>query len=230
MNLDPLAANYLSNSPYHYSYNNPLRFVDPDGRTIVDKNGNEVKVTFDEDKKGNKTASYEFAEGTKNSVKRKFKRNAGKVIKATINSEKGEELVNAAIESKDNISINLSSKAPSDRLGQTDVNLIKIDGDGNESRDIEVTIFTGTISNLTSSSDISSAKSIVEKRTQNIKNLWKKNKNTFSQKIGGVAGHELHHAAVERGKNVSTAEHQKAYNAEEVILKEFGTKNKKEKK
>ena len=33
--VDPLAANYAAWSPYHYSYNNPNRFVDPDGRFII---------------------------------------------------------------------------------------------------------------------------------------------------------------------------------------------------
>jgi len=46
MNIDPLAEKYYSNTPYNYVNNNPLNFVDPDGRsgeaTIKkDSDGNE---------------------------------------------------------------------------------------------------------------------------------------------------------------------------------------------
>ncbi|WP_075344677.1 RHS repeat-associated core domain-containing protein [Tenacibaculum agarivorans] len=41
MNIDPLAENYSSTSPYVYTLNNPLFFVDPDGRKII--NGDEER-------------------------------------------------------------------------------------------------------------------------------------------------------------------------------------------
>ncbi len=34
--LDPLAADFASWSTYHYTYNNPIRFIDPDGRAADD--------------------------------------------------------------------------------------------------------------------------------------------------------------------------------------------------
>jgi hypothetical protein len=34
--VDPLAADYTAFTPYHYTLNNPIRFIDPDGRSVED--------------------------------------------------------------------------------------------------------------------------------------------------------------------------------------------------
>lgn len=36
LSVDPLAADFASWSTYHYTYNNPIRFIDPDGRAADD--------------------------------------------------------------------------------------------------------------------------------------------------------------------------------------------------
>jgi hypothetical protein len=49
--VDPLAEKYLSYSPYHYCYNNPLSYIDPNGATIdpVDeKSAKKTKQQIDE--------------------------------------------------------------------------------------------------------------------------------------------------------------------------------------
>ena len=34
--VDPLAEQFANQSPYHHTYNNPLRFIDPGGRSADD--------------------------------------------------------------------------------------------------------------------------------------------------------------------------------------------------
>lgn len=66
MNIDPLAENYSATSPYVYTLNNPLFFVDPDGRKI--RNADEVrKQTAQKELKTNQAvvASAESLYGTK---------------------------------------------------------------------------------------------------------------------------------------------------------------------
>ena len=47
--IDPLADDYHPISPYVYVANNPINFIDPDGRTIIGSDGKAVTYTRDDD-------------------------------------------------------------------------------------------------------------------------------------------------------------------------------------
>ena len=49
--MDPLAEKYYSISPYAYCANNPVKYIDPDGRDVyhINSNGN-IRIEFNDDK------------------------------------------------------------------------------------------------------------------------------------------------------------------------------------
>ncbi|OON67137.1 hypothetical protein B0919_20130 [Hymenobacter sp. CRA2] len=62
--VDPLAHKYAFITPYAYGINNPIRYIDPDGREIVDAKGNHVQVTY------NKNGTLSFSKNATADVRR----------------------------------------------------------------------------------------------------------------------------------------------------------------
>ncbi|MBD2770407.1 hypothetical protein IC235_21180 [Hymenobacter sp. BT664] len=48
MSPDPLAEKFMYVSPYVFVENNPVRYMDPDGRELIDPNGKRVSVQFNQ--------------------------------------------------------------------------------------------------------------------------------------------------------------------------------------
>ncbi|WP_420571676.1 RHS repeat domain-containing protein [Kordia sp.] len=103
MNLDPLAQKYLRWSPYNYVTNNPLLFVDPDGRSVTFAGGiqdsyklinaflstfgsGRLDLTFDKDDDGNFTGItvYNYEADKDNSI--------NKYLEGVVNNKKNVEI------------------------------------------------------------------------------------------------------------------------------------------
>ena len=209
---DPLTEEYSSWSPYNYTMDNPIKYVDPDGEKIVDANGNEV--VLEKDKEGNFTGNYEFAEGTSEDVIKQFNENGGTLIESMLTIDIGTKYVEAAVESEEKISYDISEAAPKSSSGSGNRKLggtRDVYGKVGDIEKTQVTVYKGSV-------------------TQSMEEGHLDSRLTVEQNMAARAVHETHHATnkddirVRRTKgpgNLSKEQHQNAYKAGSIATLEF---------
>ncbi|MBS4013936.1 MAG: RHS repeat-associated core domain-containing protein [Bacteroidetes bacterium] len=101
--LDPLATNYVAISPYAYVANNPIIYIDPDGKKIK-------RVTVATDAQGNKTLNYSRANRT-----------TRRVLNAMTTTDRGTAAAITMAESKTEIGFHISKKRSPDKRGYGEV-------------------------------------------------------------------------------------------------------------
>ncbi len=221
LSLDQKAADYPSLSSYNYVAGNPLIFIDPDGREIVDAMQNKVTVNVTKNSDGTYNATYKFAEGTVQSIKDNFMTNGARVINTLIQIESGRELVKAADEHQDKINVAVSPDEHKGKNGQPSLGstgqLINVNGEVVGS---QVVIYEGEINKLTDAS--------TQAQEYKLNNL------TQDQKVARTGAHELKHATTTLDikanadkRDLTTEEHQTAINVGKVVAIEFGELNNK---
>ena len=172
MTPDPLCEKYYWISPYMYVAGNPIRYIDPDGRVIVDANGNVIYT-----QQGGWASNAPV--------------DAMRIGNAMMATRTGREQWNKAVNSHTNIQFEISDRtvypiSGTFRLGQMEPLEGKWDSNNRPVvTDAKIVIFEGSINEMI---EIGKSPKAEAYRMNTINN---------DQRIAAVAGHEIEHLTPE---------------------------------
>jgi len=171
LSIDPLAAKYPQASPYVYCLNNPVKFIDPDGKVVVDAN-HHIMYT----KRGGWT-QYATVD-------------AKRIGTDLMQTREGRKQWNALVRSPVRTQLDISQESVKENgtytLGQMNPLNTTIDRNGKATlTDAKITVFEGSIKTM--------MKETSENNTNPIVRSYHKNTEDNDQRIAAVAGHEIVH-------------------------------------
>ena len=167
--MDPLAEKYYGVSPYAYCGNNPVRYVDPDGRKIVDAKGNVI---------------YTKDDGWLPNASQDALRIGNAMMQTRTGMIQFEKMVNA----DHNITLSISSESKIERANNRNryrLGTSKKYFVGDKLKSVDIVIFEGTLNEFFTANTSKSKKYKVATKNNN-------------EAIGAIAIHESVHATDEQ--------------------------------
>ena len=184
ISVDPLADKYPNLSPYTYCADNPVRLVDPDGRTIVGTDGKDVSYSIDE--KGTVTWSKNASVDTK------------KIGNELLKTETGKQQLDKLVNSETKITLNISKKDKNENNNVTFGSFFYDKSDKNiytdENGNIHIKTGTIVIYEGSISSYLGASGSINILNDKPSAMLVGASNVTPIEYMAAVAGHEIEHA------------------------------------